>query len=81
MNRKEFDVRRRRQVGQTPRLLTLEKVIEMTSISKTKIYYLIAQGLFPRPVRVGARTVRWIESEVVHYILTRPRAGSERSRR
>ena len=71
MKRKEFDVR----------LLPLKKVIERTSISKSKIYNLIGQGVFPRQVRVGARTVRWIESEVEHYIVTRPRAGSERSRR
>ena len=71
MKRKKFDAR----------LWPLKKVIERTSISKSKIYDLIAQGLFPRQVRVGPRTVRWIASEVEHYILTRPRVGSERSRR
>ena len=61
-----------------PKLLTLRGVIEITLMSRSQIYALIAAGEFPRPIRVGARAVRWIEDEVIEFIATRPRAGSVR---
>ena len=61
-----------------PTLLTLREVIAMTRMSRSQIYALIAAGEFPRPIRVGARAVRWIEHEMVEFIATRPRAGSVR---
>lgn len=59
-------------------LLTLRQVMQMTGLGKSCIYELMAQGKFPRPVRVGNRAVRWVEHEVLEYIGSRPRAGSER---
>ena len=59
-------------------LLTLRQVMQMTGLGKSCIYELMAQGKFPRPVRVGNRAVRWVEHEVLAYIRSRPRAGSER---
>ena len=66
--------------GRSPRLLRLRKVIQMTSMSRSAIYGLMAAGAFPRPIRVGARSVRWFESEVIAFIKSRPRAGSDGSR-
>ena len=74
----ESDAPRRSQVGRNPKLVRLSHVIEMTSMSKSLIYALIAAGKFPPPIRISARAVRWIESEVTEYIATRPRAGSDR---
>ena len=79
MARTRTDVPGRREVaGRKPRLLPLRDVIEMTAMSRSQIYALIAVGEFPRPVRVGVRAVRWIEDEVIEFVATRPRAGSER---
>lgn len=60
------------------RLLRLAEVIVMTGLSRSTIYELIAAGVFPRPIRIGARAVRWYEQEVLDYIGSRPRAGSHR---
>ena len=49
-------------------LITLESVIERTSISRTRIYEAIRAGTFPRPVPVGARRRAWIESEIENWI-------------
>ncbi len=79
--KKSDDPHRLQDARRNPKLLRLPEAIEMTSMSKTQIYALIAAGEFPRPIRVGARAVRWIESEVLDFIASRPRAGSDRRRR
>ena len=64
-----------------PRLLTLREVTEVTAVSRSVIYALMAASKFPKPIRVGDRAVRWVEQdeqEVFDYIASRPRAGSER---
>ena len=58
------------------RLLTLREVCEMTGLSRSSIYAMMAAGEFPRPIRIGARAVRWYENEVRAFIASRPRAGS-----
>ena len=49
-------------------LITLESVIERTTISKSRIYDAIRKGAFPRPVPVGERRRAWIESEIEDWI-------------
>ena len=46
------------------RLMRLEEVLEMCGISRSELYRQIADGRFPRPVKVGLRAVRWWQSEV-----------------
>ncbi len=58
-------------------LLTLREVIRMTSLSRSTIYTQVASRAFPRPIRVGARGVRWRADEIQAWIDSRPRAGSE----
>ena len=54
------------------RLLKLEEVLCYTGLSRSEIYRQIQEGMFPRPVRVGKRAVRWRESEVEGWIEERP---------
>ncbi len=64
--------------GAMPRLLTLRDVTAVTALSRSAIYALIAESRFPKPIRIGTRAVRWVEQEVLDFIASRPRAGSER---
>ncbi len=64
-----------------PRLLTLRDVTAATALSRSAVYALMAESRFPKPIRIGARAVRWVEQEVLDFIATRPRAGSERPAR
>lgn len=50
------------------RLMTLEDVVETTRLSKATIYRRIADGTFPKPVRVGPRAVRFRSWEVESWI-------------
>lgn len=52
----------------TQQLLRLGDVLRMTALSKTTIYGLIAQGRFPKPIRLGWRLAVWSEAEVRAWI-------------
>ena len=50
------------------RVLRLPRVQSRTGLSRSTIYMRAANGSFPKPVRLGARGVGWIESEVDAWI-------------
>lgn len=56
------------------RLMRLEEVCETAGIGKTKIYELIGEGAFPKPVNIGARAVRWVSDEIDAWIIERMEA-------
>ena len=58
-------------------LIPLPELIKRLSTSKTSIYRMIKAGQFPRPLRLGPRAVRWREDEVMQWVETRKRGGSE----
>ena len=51
-----------------PRLIRLDKVLEITTLSVSTIYRQIAKGQFPRQRKISERSTRWVESEVIEYI-------------
>ena len=53
------------------RLIDLREVMRLVSLRKSAIYDWIGRGLFPRPVHLGPRCVRWSEAEVVAWIAAR----------
>ena len=50
------------------RVLRLPRVQTSTGLARSTIYVRVADGSFPQPIRLGARTVGWIESEVDQWI-------------
>jgi len=51
-----------------PRLIKLDTVIEITTLSVPTIYRLMKKGQFPKQIMVSERSARWSESEVLEYI-------------
>jgi len=51
-----------------PRLIRLDKVLEITTLSPSTIFRLIAKGQFPKQRKISERSTRWVESEVIEYI-------------
>lgn len=46
-------------------ILRRRKVEEATGLSRSSIYEEMAEGRFPKPVKIGAgRAVGWLESEI-----------------
>jgi len=70
--------RREPEHDSTTRLLTLRDVMRMTTLSRSAVYAMMAAARFPKPIRIGARAVRWVEREVLDFIASRPRGGSQR---
>ena len=62
-------------------LLTIADMQQRVSLSRGRIYELMAKHEFPRPVRVNSdvhsRAVRWRESEIDEWIRTRPIAKGD----
>lgn len=48
----------------THRILRLSEVRLSNGLSRSTIYLRIAQGLWPKPINLGGRTVGWPENEV-----------------
>lgn len=52
-------------------LLRLPEVREFTRRSTTRIYADMAEGKFPKPVRIGARAVAWRARELETWLQER----------
>ena len=65
----------------TPVLLTLRDVAHITGMSRSTLYNKLAADEFVRPFKVGARAIRFLESEVRAWIEERvaQRDSKERS--
>lgn len=46
-----------------PTLLNLKAIMEYTGLSRSGIYKLMSDGIFPRPIKIG-RSARWRESDI-----------------
>lgn len=53
------------------RFLRLADVKARTGLSRSTIYLNISNGIFPRPVSLGARSVGWLESEINAWMTAR----------
>ena len=59
------------------RLLRRTEVERYCQIDRSTIYRLMRLGLFPVPIRIGPRAVRWLEHELAAWLARRPRATGE----
>ena len=55
------------------KLLRLGDVQDMTGLSRSGVYKMVADGRLPPPVRFSSRCVRWRESELLAVIEALPR--------
>ena len=50
------------------KLLKLNEVLACLRISKSSWYDGVNRNIFPQPVRIGTRTVVWLESDIEIYL-------------
>jgi prophage regulatory protein len=51
--------------GTLQRILRRAQVEEATGLPRPTIYDKISKGTFPRPIRLGKRSVGWVEAEII----------------
>ena len=52
-------------------LIRRKEVERLTALSRSRIYDLMKQGSFPKPVQLGAMSVAWQEVEIREWIAAR----------
>jgi len=55
-------------MSQSQNLMRLKNVLERTGYSRAWIYRLINQNRFPKPIKIGSRTIAFVESEIDDWI-------------
>jgi prophage regulatory protein len=72
------DVRLLMVASQAPRpllnpiyILRLPEVISRVGLKRASIYQYISQGLFPKQISLGERSVGWLEHEINEWLATR----------
>ncbi|MCY4085557.1 MAG: AlpA family phage regulatory protein [Actinomycetia bacterium] len=58
-------------------LLDRRQVEARSGLSRSSLYRLMRLGMFPEPIRVGVRAVRWPASEIEAWLASRPRATGQ----
>lgn len=58
-------------------IIRLPAVQQKTNLSRSTIYRLEAQGLFPPRVRLGENSTGWYEHEIDAWITNRPRVSGK----
>lgn len=52
-------------------ILRLHDVLEISGASRSSIYLWVSAGIFPPPVKLGARAVGWRRSDVQRWLADR----------
>ena len=50
------------------RICRLPDVKAQTGLSRSTLYAMMAEGRFPKPIKLGERAVGWSESEIAAWI-------------
>ena len=53
------------------KLIRLKQVMECTGLARSTVYKFIAEGNFPKPVKLGVRVAAWVESEINDWVNAR----------
>ncbi|MBY0224555.1 MAG: AlpA family phage regulatory protein [Hyphomicrobium sp.] len=60
--------------GRIKKLIPIGEVCSQTSLGKSCIYAMIKVGEFPKPRKITAGRVGWVQDEITAYIESRPTA-------
>ncbi len=49
-------------------IVKLPRAIQISGLSRARLYEQINKGTFPKPVKLGARSVGWLQSEIIDWL-------------
>lgn len=50
------------------KVLRVRDVIAMTGLARSTIYKYVKDGMFPRQIKLGCRTVGWLQFEIEQWL-------------
>lgn len=53
---------------QKEKILGLPAVMEQLSVSRATVYRMMDSGRLPKPIKLGLRSVGWLESDISQFI-------------
>ncbi len=53
---------------QKEKILGLPAVMEQLSVSRATVYRMVDSGRLPKPIKLGLRSVGWLESDISQFI-------------
>ena len=53
----------------------LNKIKEITGLSRSSIYQMMDRGLFPRSINIGSRAIAWTDASIQDWIESRINAS------
>jgi prophage regulatory protein len=59
------------------KMFRVKDVIKKIPISRSGIWLSVKKGTFPKPVRIGARSVAWTQSQLDEWLESRREASNE----
>jgi len=63
---------------QRKRLIRMGEVEATTGLKRASVYELITRGEFPKPIKIGARAVAWVDGDVQEWIEDRIARATDR---
>lgn len=60
----------------TDKILRRTQVEERIGLSRSTLYSMIAEGTFPKPIRLGKRAVGWTESSLADWLTSKQVDGA-----
>jgi prophage regulatory protein len=54
-----------------PKIIRLPEVIRTTGLARSTIYKGIESGIFPQQIKLGPKSVGWIEQEIMQWLEAR----------
>jgi prophage regulatory protein len=67
------------QIASALTILRRRQVEARTGLARSSIYRGIAAGSFPRPIKIGARSSGWLESEINEWLARQVAASREQA--
>ena len=58
--------------------LKLPAIKAQTGLSRTAIYLAIQRGTFPKPIKIGKRSVAWISTDIKSWVLEKINQSSKK---
>lgn len=59
------------------RMVRLAEVIRSSGLSRSSIYAGVKEGTFPKPVKIGKRSVAWSSEDISNWIAERINGGGK----